>query len=76
MWPVVLAILAKLVTLVGATAQTAGVLTFFTLESLVPYRWPLILGGTTIIALSEGVQYFVARRVLESTERNSNSSLP
>lgn len=55
-------IVMKVVTLAGAVTQTVGFLTFFTLESLLPLRWPLLLGGTAVIALSEGLQYLVARK--------------
>lgn len=53
LWPMWIALAGKLLTLIGAIAQTIGALTFITFESLVPYRWPLIVGGTALIIVSE-----------------------
>lgn len=55
-------LIGKSVTLAGAVTQTIGVLTFLTFESLVPYRWHLILGGTALIAVSEGAIWLFYRR--------------
>jgi hypothetical protein len=64
---VLVQLVMKLVTLAGAVTQTVGFLTFFTLESLLPYRWPLLLGGTAVIMLSESLQYLIARKLAAST---------
>jgi hypothetical protein len=53
----------KLVTLVAAIAQTAGFIAFFALDSLFPWRWHLLLGGTALILLSEGASYLLVRRL-------------
>lgn len=56
-------LLLKLITLVGAIAQTTGLVAFFAFESLFPWRWHLLLGGTALVLLSEGASYLVARRL-------------
>jgi uncharacterized BrkB/YihY/UPF0761 family membrane protein len=66
LWPMWVALAGKILTLVGATAQTIGVITFFALESLVPYRWPLIIGGTLVIIVSELAQQAFARYLARS----------
>lgn len=58
----------KLLSFVGATANTVGFLTFFFWEGLVPYRWQLILGGTAIIAVAELLSYWLVKRVAATPE--------
>ena len=60
MW---VALAGKVLTLIGGIARTVGVITFFTLESLAPYRWPLILGGTALIIVSEVALQAFGRRL-------------
>ncbi len=49
-------------TLVGACAQTLGVLTFFFFDGLAPRRWPLIVGGTMLIAIGQLVIKFLVAK--------------
>jgi hypothetical protein len=73
MWLLALSIAAKLVSLAGAMAQTAGFLTFFALESLLPYRWPLILGGTVVIVLGESLHYLITRKFTSPPQHDQTS---
>jgi hypothetical protein len=54
----------KLIGFIGASASTLGVLTFFFFESLVPYRWALIIGGTALSALAMFAEAAYSKRVL------------
>lgn len=51
----------KIVTLLAATAQTAGFIGLFAFEVLQPWKWHLLIGGTVAIAVSEGLAYLIAR---------------
>jgi hypothetical protein len=57
-----LVLVLKLVALAGALANTVGFLTFFFLDSLRRYRWPLIIGGVIVIAASELLAHFLVKR--------------
>jgi hypothetical protein len=62
--PNILTLLAlKLLSLLGATLNTLGFLTFFFFDGLQPWRWPLIGGGVLLIALGEGLAYLLGRRI-------------
>jgi uncharacterized membrane protein len=63
----------KVVTLLAATAQTAGVIGFFAFESLDPYKWQLLIGGTIAIAISEGLSYLLAKR-MAGADQPSNTN--
>jgi len=59
MRPIVLALLFKLLSLVGATLNTVGFLSFFFWPTLQPYRWHLIVSGVIIMVVAE----FAGRRI-------------
>jgi hypothetical protein len=63
MMPAGLLVVLKLLTLVAATAQTVGFIGLFAFESLDPYKWPLLIGGTVAIVVSEGLSYLLAKRM-------------
>jgi hypothetical protein len=65
-------LLLSLVSFIGAVGQTLGVITFFALDGLAPHRWPLILGGTGLIAISETLQFFFRRRMRQEVDRNNH----
>ena len=52
----------KLTSLLGATLNTVGFLTFFFWESLVQYRWQMIIGGIVLIGSSELLSYWLIKR--------------
>ncbi len=52
----------KLITLLGATAQTAGFIGLFAIDVLKENKWPLLIGGTLAIVFSEGILWALARR--------------
>jgi hypothetical protein len=51
----------KILSFIGALLNTAGFLTFITLDSLAPYRWQLILGGIALIAIAELATYLIQK---------------
>lgn len=53
----------KIVSLLAATAQTVGFVGLFAFEALDPYKWPLLIGGTVAILISEGLSYLLAKRM-------------
>lgn len=53
----------KIVTLIAAVAQTVGLVGLFAFEALDPYKWPLLIGGTVAIMISEGLAYVLSRRM-------------
>jgi hypothetical protein len=63
MWQVKALLVLKLVSLVAATAQTIGFIGFFAFESLAPYKWSLLIGGTLAIVISEALSYLLAKRM-------------
>jgi hypothetical protein len=62
MWQLGLMSALKIVSLLAATAQTVGFIGLFAFESLDPYKWQLLFGGTLAIAMSEGAVYLLAKR--------------
>jgi hypothetical protein len=62
MQPILITLALKIVTLIGATAQTAGFIGLFAIEALQPYKWQLLIGGTLLVILSEGISYLLAKR--------------
>jgi len=63
-----LLLVLKLVTFLAATAQTVGFIGLFAFESLDPYKWPLLIGGTAAIVISEGLTYLLAKRMQRQGE--------
>lgn len=59
---------AKIFSLIGAVINTVGFATFFIWESLVKYRWQMIIGGLAIIIVAEGVAYFLAKKMVNEDE--------
>ena len=57
----------KIISLIAAIAQTAGLVGFIAFEALAPYKWQLLIGGTIAIVLSEGLSYLLARRMATRT---------
>ena len=53
----------KVLSFIGATLHTVGLLTFFFWQSLEPYRWHMILGGIALISVSELLSYFFIKRI-------------
>ena len=53
----------KILSLVGATLNTLGFLTFFFFDGLAPWRWHLIVGGVALIAVAELASRALARRM-------------
>lgn len=43
----------SIMSFLGALAQTAGVVAFFGIEQLEPYKWHLVIGGTLAILLAQ-----------------------
>jgi hypothetical protein len=66
MKPLILTLVLKIIALIGAVLNTAGFLTFFFWESLQPYRWPMIVGGIALIAVSEFISQRIAKEVPEN----------
>jgi hypothetical protein len=56
----------NLVSLVGATLNTIGFLTFFFWESLQPYRWQLILSGLALIIVADIIDRFLLKKIRSS----------
>jgi hypothetical protein len=52
----------KVLTLIGATLNTIGFLTFFFWPSLQPYRWHMIFIGILLIVASEILSFFLTKR--------------
>jgi cellulose synthase/poly-beta-1,6-N-acetylglucosamine synthase-like glycosyltransferase len=73
MRPVILLLTTKLFSLLGATLNTVGFLTFFFWESLEPYRWKMIIGGIAIIVVSELCGYLITRNMKRDVERYEES---
>ena len=63
MTPLLALLLLKLLTLIGATLNTLGFLTFFFFDGLQPWRWHLIGGGLLLIAVAELAVWWLARRL-------------
>ena len=63
----------KVVSFVAATAQTIGFIGLFAFESLDPYKWQLLLGGTITIIVSEGLAYLLARRMARDDDGASGN---
>ncbi len=57
----------KLLTLVGAVAQTVGFIGFFAFEALQEHRLQLLIGGTLVVVVSEGLSYWLGRRLAAQT---------
>ena len=53
----------KIATLLGAIAQTVGFIGLFFFEALDPWKWHLLIGGTAVVIVSEGLAYLLSSRV-------------
>ena len=60
---VVVLLMLKIGSLLGALAQTAGVVAFFAIPSLDPYKWHLVIGGTLLVAICELIVRWLAKRM-------------
>jgi len=60
--------ITKIFSLIGATLNTVGFATFFIWDSLVKYRWEMITGGLAIIIISEGIAYYLGKKMIEESE--------
>ena len=54
----------KIVSFLGATLNTVGFFTFFFWESLAPYRWKMIIGGVTLIIISELAGHILTQKMI------------
>lgn len=70
---IALLFLTKIFSLIGASLNTVGFLTFFFWESLEPYRWKMIIGGLLLIAVSELIGYLLAKKMAEGVELDDST---
>jgi hypothetical protein len=73
MWQVTGLLGLKIVSLVAATAQTAGFVGFFAFETLDPYKWQLLIGGTIAIMISEGLAFLLAKHMAQGGEASDTN---
>lgn len=69
MKPIVITLLLRILSLIGATLNTVGFITFFFWESLAPYRWPMIIGGILLIVLAEVAAHFYAKKLARELDQ-------
>ena len=65
---IAITLIAKIFSLIGATLNTVGFATFFIWDSLAKYRWEMIIGGLALIIVSEGVAYYLAKKMVKESE--------
>ena len=68
MWQIGVLFGLKVVSFLAAVAQTIGFVGLFAFESLDPYKWQLLIGGTVAIVISEGLSYVLAQRMAGSKQ--------
>ncbi len=65
-----LLLLLKVVALIGATAQTVGFIGLFFFEALDPWKWHLLIGGTVVVLISEGLSYLLTSRMVRGDQKS------
>lgn len=73
MKPVILLLMTKIASFIGACLTTVGFLNFFFWESLEPFRWQMIVGGFALIAIAELASHFLLNKMKQDVEVSESS---